>query len=1315
MKKLHYYQFLLFISLLGAHPVIAQQLLHYWNFNSNTNQTALLTPSQSAISGAGIVHNPGGISSIDVAGGTGQNFNVANVNARNGDPSGTHLRFNDPIGGELVFSLPTSGYENAVVKFATRRSGSGAGLQYWSYTTNGTAFIPFDTVTVVDGDPVLETLDFSNIPASDNNANFKIKVAFTLGAGGAVGNNRFDNFTMEGTSLGGPDLTPPVATFTPVTAAVNVAVSVQPVISFNEPVRLINNELITATNAASLVELRLGNASGAPVPFTTTFSGNLLTIIPSAPLQNNLQYYVALLGNKVEDFSDNAIVSTQSVQFTTIVQQTQFSAGDLVLVAYRMNATSTEDEIAVLTLVDILPGTFINFTDAKYTTNPQPQCSGGIVWTAPANECIPAGSILKIQTDAMTTNIGTLSGSSFGLSSGGDQVIVYTGTTANPNYVTALTSNGWVASNTSCGGSESMIPAGLTNGTNAVNLGTAPGNVSGNSANAYYNGTQTGTPAQLRTAILNPANWVVSASGTAAQTWPDYSFPSPPSIISASTTSNTTIQLIFNTDLDLASATNVNNYQGISGLSSATMTSNGSDKDTVTLTYTTPFATSTPYSLVVSNIADVNNRLMSCPYPFNFTYSTEVAFAATFLVADENSGTIDLNILVTNPSSATVDLEVLPAPFSTAGASDFTLVTQTINITGGSTQITIPIGIIDDSDPEQAAEYFTVVLRNPVNCAITGDTLATIYIKDNDRQVPVPTKDVELQFITSFDPSGSNNSTCEVVAYDPESKRLITSSAISGTLEIVDFSTPGTLKLLKSVDIRPYGGLTSVAVREGIIAVGSPNANEELDGSVLFFDIDGNFINQVTVGALPDMLTYTPDGQYVLVANEGQPTQDYSVDPEGSVSIIDVSGGVENLTQTDVTMLDFTAFNAQEASLIASGVRKTMSSSTLSQDLEPEYIAVSADGTKAWVVLQENNAIANIDLVTKTVTNIWPLGTKDMSLPGNGFDASDNNGEVLIANWPVKAYYIPDGMATYSVGSSNYLVTANEGDEKEYAALVERTTVDANNYVLESTAFPHAAMLKKSHNLGRMRVTNLNGDDNGDGIYDDIYSVGTRSFSIWDADDESLIYDSGDDFEVYTASEPSVAPLFNSDHESNSFKSRSRAKGPEPEGVTIATISGKTYAFIALERVGGVMVYDITDPHSVKFVDYKNSRSTSAYDGDHGAETLIYISPDKSPDGKQYVVVANEISGTLAVFEIEENKSSINGPKRHYKAFNVFPNPGNNIVYFNRAADIVVTNIVGQTIHTEKNALTLNVSNFVPGIYFIQTGDGATARLVVSR
>lgn len=1212
-------------------------LIHYWNFNTTTSLAAHFTPNTSLVNGASIdtFLYSGGSSLVDLAGGTGQGFDANNYNARNSDVPGNHLRFNNPIYGALRFSLPTTGYRDVVVKYAGMRSGSGAYNQLIHYTTDGVNYVFFDTIKPGTA-PALYTLDFSAITATDNNADFKIRISFEQGGGGNAGNNRFDNFTMDGYSISGNDTVAPTVLFNPLNNAIDVALNINPTITFNEDVRLLSNVALDNNNADTLIELRLNDSAGAAVLFDASVSGKVITITPNNPLSSNQQYYLGLKANVIEDLLNNAITGKPSVKFTTIAPQTLFAAGDLVPVAYRMNATDADDEVALLTLVDILPGTKINLTDAKFTTNTPAQCTGGLVWTAPLSG-VAAGSVISIKNDGGIANIGTLTGGNFGLSSGGDQLIVYTGTNANPNYITALSSNAWLASNTTCSGSNSMRPAGLTDGLSSIQFSTTKGNVAGNTTNAYYTGSQTGTPAQLRAAILDTINWSGVASGTPSQVWPAWNFPGPPVVISASVINATTLRIIFSEDLDAASATNTANFTGIANLASVSRSNNGSLADTLLLNYSVAFAGGSTNVLTVSGVKDVTNVGMIAAYVFSFTYNTSISFATAFASVKEDTNSINIRLNLLNPSVSSVRVVVKGAPYSTAASTDYVLTSHTLNFTGtSSASQTINIPVINDAINEQD-EYLVISLETPSGLSLGAISTFTLFIRDNDRLAPAPQKNVALKYVGSFDPSPLNGSTTEIVVYDSASKRLIMTSAIQDRLDIADFSRPDSIVIVKSINMAPYGGITSVTVKNGLIAVASPNANEQLDGAVVFFTINGDSLKKVTVGALPDMITFTPDGKKVLTANEGQPSADYTVDPEGSISVIDLTNGIASLTQSNVTTLLFTAFNAQESTLRAQGVRKLKLSSTISQDFEPEYVTISSDSKKAWATLQENNAVAEIDLQSNTIVSIWPLGMKNYNSFGNGFDASDNSGFVHLSNYPVKAFYIPDAIASYNVSGNTYLVTANEGDEKEYGGLNERTTVGASTTLLDSAKFLNGKILKENHHLGRLRMTNLSGDTDGDGDYDEIHVVGSRSFSIWNAATKTQVYDSGDDFERITSTDPAIAAQFNADNEGNGPKSRSRAKGPEPEGLTVAHIDGKPFAFIALERVGGVMVYDITNPAAPVFQDYKNNRSLTSFSGDHGPEGITYISPSQSPDGKAYITVANELSGTISVYEVNNN------------------------------------------------------------------------------
>ncbi|MBD2038543.1 choice-of-anchor I family protein [Leptolyngbya sp. FACHB-321] len=371
------------------------------------------------------------------------------------------------------------------------------------------------------------------------------------------------------------------------------------------------------------------------------------------------------------------------------------------------------------------------------------------------------------------------------------------------------------------------------------------------------------------------------------------------------------------------------------------------------------------------------------------------------------------------------------------------------------------------------------------------------------------------------------------------------------------------------------------------------------------------------------MLTFTPDGTKVLVANEGEPNsygQAISGDPEGSVSVIDLAGGVASAT---VRNASFTNFNSQIDALKAAGVRIIGPGATVAQDVEPEYIAVAPDGLTAQVTLQENNAIAILDIASATITQIIPLGIKDHSQLGNGLDTSDRDGGINIRTQPVVGLYQPDAIASFTANGQTYYITANEGDARDYTGFAEEVRISAA--VLDPTVFPNAATLQNNANLGRLTVSRTTSDKNGDGDLDRLEVIGARSFSIRDANGV-LVFDSGDQLEQITAT---LAPtLFNSDGTAVTFDTRSDNKGPEPEGVTIGVINNRTYAFIGLERIGDVVVYEVTNPSKPVFVQYINTPEDVAPEG------LTFIPAADSPTGKPLLATANEVSKTVALFEI---------------------------------------------------------------------------------
>lgn len=494
--------------------------------------------------------------------------------------------------------------------------------------------------------------------------------------------------------------------------------------------------------------------------------------------------------------------------------------------------------------------------------------------------------------------------------------------------------------------------------------------------------------------------------------------------------------------------------------------------------------------------------------------------------------------------------------------------------------------------------------------------------------------EIKLQAIGTYASGVFGLSAAEIVAHDPATQRLYVVNGAAKTIDVLSIANPAAPVKLFSIDVTPYGASpNSVAVSDGVVAVAVEAAVKTDNGAAVFFNTDGTFLSRVTVGALPDMLTFTPNGTQVLVANEAEPNDAYTIDPEGSVSIINVARGAANLTQSDVVTADFRSFNGAslDASIRIFGLR-----ASVAQDLEPEYIAVSNDSRTAWITLQENNAIATLDIASGTYTQLKGLGFKNHNLSANAFDASDRDSRINLKPYPVFGMYQPDAIAAFQVAGETYLITANEGDARDYAGFAEEVRVSA--LTLDPTAFPNRAQLQSAGVLGRLTVTRAGGDTDGDGDYDALYVFGGRSFSILNAQ-ANPVYDSGSKLERITAS--ALPKFFNSTNDANnSFDTRSDNKGPEPEGVTTGVINNQTYAFIGLERIGGIVVYNVTNPIEPRFVQYINNRNfavdaRAAGGGDLGPEGITFIAAADSPSNRPLLVVANEVSGTTTVYDIQ--------------------------------------------------------------------------------
>jgi hypothetical protein len=488
----------------------------------------------------------------------------------------------------------------------------------------------------------------------------------------------------------------------------------------------------------------------------------------------------------------------------------------------------------------------------------------------------------------------------------------------------------------------------------------------------------------------------------------------------------------------------------------------------------------------------------------------------------------------------------------------------------------------------------------------------------------------ELSVLGTYRGGWYSRTTPTYPVYDWRTQRVFVGSDDRDRVEVIDVDDPVNPTLHSVINTGEPNRLAMS--QEGILAVTGSNL-------VRFYNADGvSLTSPVSVPNGGD-LEFTPNGTKLVVTQNS------------SISVIDLTGanfancrlGAAGCNlNPSVSTASFNVFNSQRAELLAAGVRLPFPALTVAQNLDPASLSVTPDGQAAWVSLVDSNALLKLDLET-TQFEIFGLGSKDNSVPGNGFDASDQDGGINIRTWPMKTFYEPDGIATYTAGGQIYIVTSNEGDPRN--DVHQRLST----LPLDPTVFPDAATLKMNQNLGRLRVSSIDGDKDGDGDLDEIYGFGARSFSIWSTSGQ-LIFESGDDFEQITAL--AVPGSFNAAEDSSTIDNRSDDRGPESEVAAVGTIHGRTYAFVGFERISGIIVYDVTDPLNPSFQQYINNRNfavepnsvcgtrggptsaSCATAGDLETEGISFISADKSPIGVPMLVVAHEASDSVTLYRI---------------------------------------------------------------------------------
>ena len=852
------------------------------------------------------------------------------------------------------------------------------------------------------------------------------------------------------------------------------------------------------------------------------------------------------------------------------------SAGSIAFTGFNADGS---DNLAFVALEEIPAGTVIYFRDDEWDGAAFNTGEGAFAFTATV--AIAAGTIVRIDMVSApagaqpTTNLGTVAyvlGTNRGYSNDGDTVYAYLGTDANTPtvFLTAVASNGFGAA------TGVLTGTGLTAGQTALEL-------TGGVDIASYEGARNNqtTLAAYRD-VLNTASNYTTQNGGGDQS-DDGIAPDAPFSTAAFTTGGPTQTVRF-----AAGSVTVAKPEGDAGETIFTFTVERAGGTTGAVEFV---------GRVLADEAEGDDFTAGVQF-FPFGGRFEAGSAST---------TVSVAVKGDLVIEATERFQLL--------------------IEGASNDANVPISI--DADRDQA----TGVIQTDD----AGRTVGGIVVYDaapslqGSADVPTGSGAINLVRLGSIAGTGADpESRAEVVVFDPASDRLYVVNAAADRIDIVLVGADGGLTASGGIALAGlpnYGAVNSVAVKNGIVAVAYAAPAGDQPGRVALFDTATNTLQStVQVGVLPDQLTFTPDGSKILVANEAEAVSAAN-NPAGSISILDLSGGAAGATV--INTISFASLNGEEIVLRERGLALFPGQSAAA-DIEPEYISVSPDGARAYVTLQEVNAVAVIDLTDADADrplSIQPLGAVDRSLAGNPFDPSDRNG-IALANFDVDSLSQPDSIASFSVGGFTYFVTANEGDAR--VGLSDELRLSSAAYVLDPTAYPNAAELKADGQLGRLNVLRHVGDTDGDGDIDQITTFGGRGISIFrqNADGSfTKVRETGGEFERIIAAQ---FPSLHNTEDGEAPDTRSDNKGPEPEGVTIGVVNGRTYAFVALERVGGVMVYDVTDPANARFVVYR-----PATEADYAPETVLFISAADSPTGQALLVTANEGSGTTTLYAVQ--------------------------------------------------------------------------------
>ncbi len=547
------------------------------------------------------------------------------------------------------------------------------------------------------------------------------------------------------------------------------------------------------------------------------------------------------------------------------------------------------------------------------------------------------------------------------------------------------------------------------------------------------------------------------------------------------------------------------------------------------------------------------------------------------------------------------------------------------------------------------------------------------------------------------------------ISFDHTVQQLYSVNQQANGFEIIDYSDIYKPNVLQTVDVSGFiSKIRCIESASGFVFVAGDGSSAQLPGKLLIYTSNGVYRKQLSLGVTPDRMKFSHDDISLIIANEGIPDANYSTDPPGTVNIINTAAGVNFITQADVKTVDFTRLDTTNYDPLIHIYSNA--GQNPSEDVEPEAIAFSSDNQTAYIVLQENNAVAVVDIPSAKIDTVLGLGYRDYGM--KGLDASDQANSIMIDTYQgLYGIHQPSDIESFSHAGSDFTFSVNQGAPREYSGFNE--SVRVKNQPVDPSKFTNLSHLLQDTVLGRLFITSVFGDHNGDFLHDSLLSFGSRSVSIWDSSGTE-IWNSGDQIAQLLASTHAVN--FNSSANSNnSYKLQSDNMGAEPSAVAIGEVDGNRYAFVSLYQMGGILVYDISDPYNPQFELFELNRdfnlpANDPMAGDLGPIDLEFVPASRTNLNIALLFVANQVSGTINVYQtgigvgIDEFESS--------PGHSVFPNPSEGVFYFGSRSDFEVFNINGQLIEYCQNCDQIDLSGQVPGFYVIKQADGVSIKVV---